>query len=520
MKYPLISLSEVSDHFLYQEYPNKYDGAFLEISKKNNQICITVDRFRQVEFFYCVFQTHLYGATTLNQLLKELPAAFKRKLNSTAAIELFATNTILGDKTLLENIFKITYGSTLTFDTSSHTLIIKSHWQLPENSDPALMNSRDVINQLYTTFSSAVDTALGPLKDCRIGVHVTGGFDSRQLLGAFLEKNVSFKGLNYGISGNIDSKITKTLCNKLGIPLHIFPWNSLVFFKDNISNCMNLYNYSQSLFQCHGFEILGYEYDHFDCIFLNHFIDLFLQAHNYNPLFDTRNQSNQNLDNALIDHFSRSFSGDKESYYLHKCSHGLLQDSLRHELSLLNHYSAEKKYEAFYLLHHGLNRLFPQIRAGSKKLPYKTIGTIPEYFDFAWKIPGHLKKHRLLQARLIQTHYKKALKTPMVKDNKYLVSTNALSPLNHFNNLRYKLLNRMGLNSLFGIKTVWGYDFNQLVQASLSDWILTEVKESNLFENQLFSSDFVDTFTKSPSLLDRSKLGALLTLSQFQKHYL
>ena len=138
MRYPAITLDKIDQDIIsYYEYPeNKDKGAFIEIVKDELEIRIKIDRFSTIMFYFTVHQNNLYGATKFDLLLKSLPATFIRKINTIAIIEFVRTNTLIGDKTFLDNIFALRPGCELIFNRKNGQYSINQWYKLPGDINP------------------------------------------------------------------------------------------------------------------------------------------------------------------------------------------------------------------------------------------------------------------------------------------------------------------------------------------------------------------------------------------------
>ena len=67
MRLSKIKLSDISNNFSYYEFKSedkKYEGSFIEIQKKDNEVSIKVDIFSKIPFYYFVNNKTIYGTTT------------------------------------------------------------------------------------------------------------------------------------------------------------------------------------------------------------------------------------------------------------------------------------------------------------------------------------------------------------------------------------------------------------------------------------------------------------------------
>ena len=131
MIYPDIKLSEVGTRTVVADHADDPDrGAFIEIDKSPDQVRVRIDRFSQVILYYAVHQDRLYGATTFAGLCAELPGDFPRRLHDEAAIQFVRANSMIGDKTLMRGVKRLSPGGVLRFDRRTGRHEVDQWWRL------------------------------------------------------------------------------------------------------------------------------------------------------------------------------------------------------------------------------------------------------------------------------------------------------------------------------------------------------------------------------------------------------
>lgn len=522
MKFPLVSLNDVSNEYLYQEYPGKKEkGAYLTIAKTSEKITIEIDRFGIIEFFYVVHKNELYGATTLSLLLGDLPVSFRRQLDELAAIELVRTNTIWGCKTLISGIKKIPHGARLVFDIKKQELILENYWQLPGDINSALYSREKALTNVHQAFVNAVSDMLAQKK--RVGIHLTGGMDSRQLLGELLSRDVHFRNYSYGIKDGIDLAVVNELIDRFNLQNEVMSWRSLKHFAEEVDNYMPLYNYQQSLLETHGFELIKKEQEQVDAVIYGHFIDMHKQSHTYYKDFEDRGLDDAKCNVRLYELFNGDPRWDiDESIYVNSNFHGAFRESLNRSIDELSYMIPEKRYDALYFIHHGINRLIPQVRAGSHYIEYYVAGLHAELFDMIWSVPGRVRKDRILQEELIASYYPRVAQIPIVKHNSFLHYLGD-NPLLRARYVVARLLKHPRIGLLKAYDRSWGNKFEFMVNQSLYKWMRDRVINGRLADAGVFKASFINKAfageTMDPSI-PTSQYSALVTISLFMDKHL
>lgn len=525
MKYPKYVLSTCNNTFLYESFSGSYEeknGSFLKVEEDEQKITITVDRFSTVPFYYIVHKSKLYGATKLGLLLESLPVSFQRKLNINAAIPFLYTNTLLGQDTLIDDVHVIPYGCSLVYDKRTENIKIERYWNLPGFvKEPVSENI--LIDDIKDSFQSTIRLATSKFQ--RVGMNLSGGMDSRQIFFSLLNEIDSFNCYTYGANNNLDTFIAKMLSDKYKVEHYFFPWNGVESFKLNSENFLNLTNAQQSILHGHGIEIHDFQCHTSDVIVYGHFLDFFINGHMYNRVFDNYKKNVTEL--ALQDLF---FNGPCavinakaiEKDMLYKGYQGLYSERIKREVSVLDHMEPEKRYDSLYFIHHGLRRLLPQAQSGAHYLDFYLPALQNEFFDICWSVPGHLRRNRELQRKLILAINEESFLTPVVKDNVGLVYLGENKLKRAFTAHYSKIQNKLDQRLRKG--TYYNGGMRRLMNEGLYSWFKNTVLNSSLKELGFINPNYIDYLFSSKSEfrqnIPNNHYGAIMTLALFCDRYL
>ena len=500
MKYQFIKLDDIEHRF---EYRDDRMSSFIVINKTEEIIEVEVDKIASILFYYIVIDGVLYGARTMDLLVDCLPKNFKRKLNPLAAITLIRTQTMMGDLTLLDGVKSIRPGHKLLFNKYTKELSIIESIKLPTTSNKDYFNTTKALKDYHEAYSKVIREITSDSSK-HYGMHLTGGLDSRQLLGEVVENNIKVDTFFYGAPNNIDMDTAIKLSNQFQFKYHAYKWNNLEGFLDFANNRYGLFDYTQSLPETHGFDIFldieknGKDLDNLS-MFYTHFCDFFAQAHGYKKEF-----KNKKIDNCKFEELwiNGSFSqGDISNIFNLKYS-DIFEENVHKEVNLIKDMQSDKKYDILYLNHHTYWRLMQQIRAESKI--YDTV--VPclndNVFNVAWAIPGEIKKHRVFQQKYIEQYYQNVLSQPIVRDN---YAMNYLGKSN-IKKMYYKLFYYLSSRKVIKLKKVWGDEFTNMYKKDVLPTIKKEIIEkgyisdSGIFkdkfiENELFTDKYKNNFT-------------------------
>lgn len=521
MLYPLYTIGDNDNAFLYAEYPHDLEkGSFLHVQENAAQISVRVDRFSTIPFYFAVYKGRLYGSTKLHLLLQSLPPDFPRRPNAVAAIEFLRMNSMLDGKTLLEGIDRVPNGHELIFNKREATLAVRCYWRLP--GSVRQFTEKEALAALQETFLRAIRSSVQAGQ--RVGMHLSGGMDSRQIFGAFLKEHIPFAAFTYGVPQNIDVKIAKRLAAKFNIPHHYFPWQGVNGFKVNADEHFLLTDGMHALYHGHGIDIHKHEREVVDVIVYGHFLDLFIQAHRYDSFFETGH--GPLTDKRLYELFDGGpcsvLRGDSmEPLMLPKKYRGCFRESIYGEIDRVSYMEPEKRYDALYFLHHGARRLMPQVQAGAQFLDFRVPGLEKDFFDVAWSVPGKLRMHRTLQQKLLLLLNRHMMAVPVVKDNTeiFYMGKNVLPRAMA---KAEAVLRRSRIPLLRPHYDYYGRGLSCLADKDLYSWMRKEVLSAPIMDCGFINAEYVRFLFSGDSFnpfIGNGHYGALFSLSKFLRSY-
>ena len=203
----VLNINDIQEKFEYHELKKyKNEGSYIIIKKDDEKISIKIDRFSTIPFYYYVFKDKFYGSTSLQDLINKKPQDFSISLNKEASLFFLKTNTFLNDQTLVKEIFRIPYGCVLEFNKKSFKVKIIRHWNFsPKIESQTFYSALDNVYQNY-------ELAMKKYTDVKkVAANVSGGYDSRQIIGFLVNNNVKFNGYTYGFRENPDQDIAVEL---------------------------------------------------------------------------------------------------------------------------------------------------------------------------------------------------------------------------------------------------------------------------------------------------------------------
>ena len=353
----------------------------------------------------------------------------------------------------------------------------------------------------------------------KIAANISGGYDTRQILGFLVNNNIDFTGYTYGVEENPDQKIAIELSQKYKFQLFFKKWNDIKFYENNFDKNFDDTDGMLAFHHFHPLNIIEEQkINGEEVVFYGHFLDFFLQAWNFQKILEKKNRDKSI--NFIKESFGKPghfsvISNNEFANLINIKYKNFFNEILDQEISTLDYLPPDKIYDALYFIHHGTRRLLPQVQAASKYVNYVLPGLNTNFFDDVWSIPGQIKKRNSIKEALIKKYYKKVCNVSILFNNykvDYIGTIPLLSEL--YKLLRVLKSNKVGLSKPY--YDFWGKEIYRLIDRDLKNWIDKEINSSPIFDYDFLDKDNYLKFLKS-SDVKLSTLGTFITLSKFIK---
>jgi asparagine synthase (glutamine-hydrolysing) len=169
-----------------------------------------------------------------------------RKADIQALSEFLSLNAILGDKTLFAEIKTLSPASILTL--KGGRLNKETYWTLDLKHPSGNFNKKEKLNQAHHLMKQAVKRQVDD--DLSKALSLSGGLDSRTILGAIAELGYKIPTFTFGIEGCPDQKLAKDIANAVGMENRFFElspdflkkWAKPgVYSTEGMNNCVNFH---------------------------------------------------------------------------------------------------------------------------------------------------------------------------------------------------------------------------------------------------------------------------------------
>jgi asparagine synthase (glutamine-hydrolysing) len=183
---------------------------------KKNLLIIANDRYGLRPLYY-FWQNHLLIFASEMKSILTFPQV-KKDIDNQALAEFFSLNSILGEKTLFEDIKVFNPASILTFQAGS--LNVKRYWEPAPKDDAHGFSQKKAIEEAHSLLLQAVKRQIDDQKPK--GVYLSGGLDSRTILGAVSQVGHKIPTFTFGRTGCDDQKGAELISKVLGMENHFF----------------------------------------------------------------------------------------------------------------------------------------------------------------------------------------------------------------------------------------------------------------------------------------------------------
>ncbi len=521
MLFPNIKLSEINNEFSYYEIKTekkKYDGSYIEIKKNDKEVSIEVDIFSRIPFYYYVTKNKIFGNSCFIELVKELHSInLPLSFDYVSIAAFLKNNCFLENSTYFKEILRVPPASKLIFNYANGSIKIQEYYNFQNENligtDKEL--SKDYLGILKENFKSYIETN----KIKKIGISLTGGYDSRMILSILDNIKASVVAFHYGHKRSNDFKISKKICEKYNLDSKIIEWQDLNYFKINSNKILEESDFMLPIHHCHVHEIITDQIKTVGTVFYGHFMDMQMQSHFYNKNFDSEKSQIKvfkllknmwcgepsALSVLSIKIFKNIFSKEIIESYSSKI------DSMLKKYAYLD---SDKQYEISYLLNHGTRRAIAQCQLASKKIDYYIPALQRNAFEFIWNLNTKTKKKRSFQKYIFKNIYKKSTQVDFVLDN-YKIRN--LSKDNFFNKNLEKIIDILKNPRIKILPTYfdfWGKEYQKFdnYKSWMIDYILSH---QGILDDKIINKKVFVLIKNNPDTLPFAFISSFFTIINF-----
>mgnify|MGYP001085788293 CR=1 FL=1 len=171
---------------------------------RHKRLLIINDRFGLTPLYYAICNNRLLFGSEVKAILQD--GKFRRELNENTVADFFGLGVILGNKTFFKGIEVLSPASILTYD--GENVSIKKYWDYDYEPDYRA-SENDLLDQLIESFSQSIKIRMND--DLRYGILLSGGLDSRSVLGGIRKRREDIITITFGVQGSDDVRIAEAV---------------------------------------------------------------------------------------------------------------------------------------------------------------------------------------------------------------------------------------------------------------------------------------------------------------------
>jgi asparagine synthase (glutamine-hydrolysing) len=491
---------------LYQEKGKRlvHDlaGAFvLAIWDRGRQeLVVANDRFGLYPLYYAHYAGKLVLAPEMKGVLCD--PDFCKELDLTALAEYMRFQQLLGQKTFFQGLALLPNASVLSYRPRTDQFDITPYWdfsQVPEL--PERVSYKEACEEAGRLFRRAVNRlASGPL---RVGVYLSGGLDSRLVLGLIDRAHFPVASITYGQRNCRDVFYAAEIAKRAGSDHHWFEFEN----GNWVQECADLYlTLTEGLvpwIHAHGMSTLYKARELMDVNLTGWGVDYVVGGHWGHPLL-TQAVDETAFITLFFHRYNQKYTWpgieEAEERLLYRDSlypqiEGRAFESFKREVGRFSQHSFARRAEFFDQVNHNLRMTGNALTFMRSHFEIRYPAYDYQLYDFACSIPIHLRMDRRMQRDLLSRETPALARIPRDKDE-LLPTHNRL--LRAVHTLPYRLKSRFNQHcfALFPERLTLYADYETYLRKRLRLWAESILFDRRTLERGIFDPRFIRSVWK------------------------
>ncbi|HEB64709.1 MAG TPA: asparagine synthetase B family protein [Chloroflexi bacterium] len=203
------------------DFPARLEGVFAAAvwDAEGGELLLANDRYGLLPHYYAHFGGRLAFAPQM-AALSTLPG-FHKELDLDAVADFIRFQRLLGDKTFFTGIRLLPYGSLLRYRPAEDRLEIAHYWDFDHTPAWSGASFEEAVEETARLLENAVAKRLR--SPFRAGVYLSGGLDSRTILGFAERLGKRLPSVTYGHPRSRDVQYGLRIARRLHSPNRFFP---------------------------------------------------------------------------------------------------------------------------------------------------------------------------------------------------------------------------------------------------------------------------------------------------------
>lgn len=484
---------------LYEEKGEQFihdlEGAFVLAvwNRPKQQLIIANDRFGLYPLYYAHYDGKLIFAPEMKGILCD--PGFCKKLNLTALAEYMRFQQLLGEKTFFEGISFLPNASLLLYNIQTDCLSIESYWDFSEIPE-IKVTFEEATEEIGRLLRQAVNRlASGPY---RMGVYLSGGLDSRAILGLIDRSHFPVISITYGQRNCRDVVYAGRIARKAGSDHHWFEFQNGRWVKEWAYFHLELTEGFHSWLHSHGLSTLPKARDIIDVNLTGWALDTSVGGHWWDPLL-TCAPDDVAFNGYFFDLYNQSYTWpgirEVEERFLyadtfHPQIQGLALDSFVSEVAKFEKYDYPRRTEFFNQVNHNGRLTYCHLTSTRSHFEIRFPACDYQLFDFVCSVPLALRANRQMEKAIINRGIPDIAMIPHSKDE-LLLTDHWLPWAAHA--LTYKLKNRFNRHfyPVFRQFQTLYADYENYLRSDLRAWAEDILFDKRTLERGIFNPEFI-----------------------------
>jgi asparagine synthase (glutamine-hydrolysing) len=516
---------------LYQEKDEQFihdlEGAFVLAiwDRARQELIVANDRFGRYPVFWAHYDGRLIFAPEVKGILCD--PGFPKELSLTALAEYMRFQQLLGEKTFLEGVELLPSASLLQYNVQTDCLTIKPYWKFPEMPE-AGGTFEEAAEEVGRLLRRAVNRmASGPY---RVGVYLSGGLDSRTILGLIDRRYFPVTSIAYGQRNCRDVVYAERIARKAGSDHRWVEFKNGEWVKEWADLHLELTEGFHSWIHAHGMSTLTRARSLIDVNLTGWGLDTSVGGYLGDPLLIGAPDGMafvQRLFHLLNQEYTWPGLSEAEErcVYTEEVGRqlaGRAFDSLFREIQRLPSDDNEQRAKCFMTDTH--DRRLTHNFVVFKRSHFESRYPSRDYalFEFCWSLPMKFKRNRRLQRAIISRELPKLARVPFDKDE-LLVTDDWLIWTAHA--LVYKLKRRFNRHvfPLFPGRAMLYADYENYLRHELRSWAEGILFDNRTLERGIFNPEFLrsiwDRHLSGRELHTIGKIAPIMTFEMMLRRF-
>ncbi|MGH9387891.1 MAG: asparagine synthase-related protein [Vicinamibacterales bacterium] len=240
------------------EFVDRLEGEFCAavVDPDRQRVCFATDPIGNYPVYWRVDHEGGVFSSDLSALLRATPAATRLDLRAVA--DYLTIGAVLGDKTLVEGVQELDPGTLLLYDARQSIVTLRSYVRIETFFEGKATDKSEYLEAVEAEFTQAVNRAASASQP--VGLSLSGGLDSRAILGAVGSAATRLRTYTLGVEGCADQMIAQQLAAIAGTR-HVFFRLDSTYLRDFLPNMARMVSITDGLYLSHGLtEMLAIEF--------------------------------------------------------------------------------------------------------------------------------------------------------------------------------------------------------------------------------------------------------------------